>query len=93
MSTPTTALPGSPDVGWETYLARAHLDLWLAVMLLLLAVLGLCVLYSASGHSAEMVISQGQRLALGVVIMLLCAQVPPELYRAVAPPGYVERLA
>jgi len=89
MSTPTTALPGSPEIGWDTWLARAHLDLWLAVMLLLLAVLGLCVLYSASGHSADMVLSQGRRLALGLVVMLLCAQVPPELYRAVAPWFYV----
>src|ERR1051326_3711777 len=50
--------------------------------------LGLCVLYSASGHSADMVYSQAQRLVLGIVVMLLCAQVPPELYRAVAPAFY-----
>jgi rod shape determining protein RodA len=85
MSTPTTALPGAPEVGWETWLARAHLDLWLAVMLLLLAAIGLSVLYSASGHSADMVISQAQRLALGFTVMLVCAQVPPEIYRALAP--------
>ncbi len=85
MSTPTTALPGAPEVGWETWLARAHLDLWLAVMLLLLAAIGLSVLYSASGHSAEMVFSQAQRLALGFAVMLVCAQVPPEIYRALAP--------
>jgi rod shape determining protein RodA len=85
VSTPTTALPGAPEVGWETWLARAHLDLWLAVMLLLLAALGLSVLYSASGHSADMVVSQAQRIALGVFVMLVCAQIPPELYRALAP--------
>jgi rod shape determining protein RodA len=85
MSTPTTALPGAPDVGWDTYLARAHLDLWLALLLLLLATIGLSVLYSASGHSAEMVFSQAQRLVLGFAVMLLCAQVPPEIYRALAP--------
>ncbi len=85
MSTPTTALPGAPEVGWETWLARAHLDLWLAVMLLLLAAIGLSVLYSASGHSADMVLSQAQRLALGFAVMLVCAQVPPEIYRALAP--------
>jgi len=85
MSTPTTALPRSPELGWDTYLARAHLDLWLAVLLLMLAALGLSVLYSASGHSSEMVVSQAQRLVLGFAVMLLCAQVPPELYRALAP--------
>jgi len=85
MSTPTTALPGSPEIGWDIYLARAHLDMWLFVLLLLLAALGLSVLYSASGHSADMVISQAQRLVLGFAVMLLCAQVPPEIYRALAP--------
>ena len=85
MSTPTTALPRSPELGWDTYLARAHVDLWLVVLLLLLAGLGLSVLYSASGHSADMVISQAQRLVLGFFVMMLCAQVPPELYRALAP--------
>jgi len=85
MSTPSTALPRSPEVGWETWLARAHLDLWLAVLLLLLAALGSAVLYSASGHSSEMLVSQAQRLVLGFAVMLVCAQVPPEIYRAVAP--------
>jgi rod shape determining protein RodA len=85
MSTPTTALPGAPEVGWEIWLARAHLDLWLAVLLMLLAAIGLSVLYSASGHSAEVVFSQAQRMALGLFVMLVCAQVPPELYRALAP--------
>ena len=85
MSTPSTALPRSPEFGWDAWLARAHLDLWLAVMLLLLAALGLSVLYSASGHSSEMVVSQAQRVVLGFAVMLLCAQVPPEIYRAAAP--------
>lgn len=85
MSTPSTALPRAPDFGWDAWLARAHLDLWLTVFLLALGALGLCVLYSASGHSSEMVVSQGQRLVLGLIVMLACAQVPPEVYRATAP--------
>jgi len=80
-----TALPPGPEPGFGDWLARAHLDLWLAVIVALLAALGLFVLYSASGHSSEMVISQAQRLALGVVVMLVLAQAPPELYRAAAP--------
>ncbi|MBI3171958.1 MAG: rod shape-determining protein RodA, partial [Hydrocarboniphaga effusa] len=85
MSTPTTALPRGPDPGWHDGLARAHLDLWLTLFLLALGVLGLCVLYSASGHSSEMLISQAQRFVLGLLVMLACAQIPPELYRALAP--------
>jgi rod shape determining protein RodA len=92
MSTPSTALPRSPEVGWETWLARAHLDLWLAVLLLLLAGLGAAVLYSASGHSSDMLVSQAQRLVLGFVVMLVCAQVPPEIYRAIAPWFYAGTL-
>lgn len=85
MSTPSTALPGSPEVGWDDWLARARLDLWLTVLLLMLGAVGLCVLYSASGHSSDMLFSQAQRLVLGLVVMLVCAQVPPEVYRAMAP--------
>jgi rod shape determining protein RodA len=85
MSAQSTALPRGPEIGWDTWLARAHLDLWLTVFLVTLGVLGLCVLYSASGHSPDMLVSQAQRFALGLVVMLACAQVPPEVYRAVAP--------
>jgi rod shape determining protein RodA len=85
MSTPSTALPRTPEFGWDAWLARAHIDLWLAVFLLTLGALGLCVLFSASGHSGDMLMSQAQRLVLGMVVMLACAQVSPEVYRAAAP--------
>ena len=85
MSTSSTALPKAPELGWDTWLARAHLDLWLTVFLLALGSLGLCVLYSASGHSEEMLVSQAQRFVLGLLVMLACAQVPPEWYRMIAP--------
>ena len=85
MSTPSTALPRTPELGWEDWLARAHLDLWLTVFLLVLGSLGLAVVYSASGHSGDMLFSQAQRLVLGLIVMLFCAQVPPEWYRMVAP--------
>lgn len=81
----STGLPRNPDLGWEHWLARAHLDLWLTVFLLMLGCVGLAVVYSASGHSGEMLWSQGQRFLLGLVVMLVCAQVPPEVYRAIAP--------
>src|SRR5581483_12135289 len=49
------------------------------------SVLGLFVLYSASGQSLGMVVSQAQRLVLGFVVMIVLAQAPPEFYRAAAP--------
>ncbi|MBI2383917.1 MAG: rod shape-determining protein RodA [Gammaproteobacteria bacterium] len=81
---PFVATRTKPEPTWSDFFAQAHVDLWLALLLILIASLGLFVLYSASGHSGAMVASQAQRLGLGVVVMLLCAQAPPELYRAAA---------
>jgi rod shape determining protein RodA len=79
-----TQAPQQP-VSLSQWLARFHIDLILGSALLAMSVLGLFVLYSASGHSASMVISQGQRLVLGLVIMVALAQAPSEWYRAAAP--------
>ena len=81
----STGLPPTPERGFGEWLERAHLDVWLSVFLLALGTLGLVVVYSASGHSIEMLWSQAQRLAFGMVILLLCAQIPPEWYRTLAP--------
>ena len=64
---------------------RLHLDAPLLFLLLMLALFGLGVQYSASGHALSVVISQAERLAIGLVIMGLVAQAPPETYRLVAP--------
>ncbi|MGQ0501712.1 MAG: rod shape-determining protein RodA [Panacagrimonas sp.] len=62
-----------------------HIDPILLVLLGVVCGVGLTVLYSASGHSMGMVINQAQRLALGMGVMIVAAQAPPELYRAGAP--------
>lgn len=62
-----------------------RVDLWLLGLLLAVAALGLMVLYSASGQSLDTVISQGERLVLGLAVMLVAAQIPPERYRTIAP--------
>lgn len=74
-----------PVNSWTAWFARWHFDLVLGVLLLAVSVLGLFVLYSASGQSLGMVISQAQRLVLGFVVMIVLAQAPPEFYRAAAP--------
>ena len=66
-------------------LMAAHLDPLLLGLLLAVCALGLTVLYSASGHSNEMVVNQAQRLGLGMVVMIIAASVPPEIYRSGAP--------
>jgi rod shape determining protein RodA len=74
-----------PVRSWGAWFARWHFDLILGLLLLAVSGLGLFVLYSASGQSLGMVISQAQRLVLGLVIMVVLAQAPPEFYRAAAP--------
>ncbi len=84
----------APDPGWSEWFARVlHLDLWLLGLLCGLSALGLFVLYSASGHSMDVVASQMQRLGLGMLILFACAQAPPDLYRLSAPWAYGITLA
>lgn len=58
---------------WE----RTHLDPWLLLLLLALLVAGLGVLYSASGQRVEVVMAQGTRFLVALVVMLVLAQLPP----------------
>jgi rod shape determining protein RodA len=78
-----------PVNSWSAWFARWHFDLVLGLLLLGVSALGLFVLYSATGQSLGMVSSQAQRLLLGMVVMIVLAQAPPEFYRAAAPWFYV----
>jgi rod shape determining protein RodA len=74
-----------PVGSWGAWFARWHFDLVLGVLLMTVSAVGLFVLYSATGQSLNMVLSQAQRLVLGLVVMVVLAQAPPEFYRAAAP--------
>lgn len=75
-----------PEPTWNEWFARVlHLDLWMLGLLMTLGVLGLFVVYSASGHSVDYLINQGERLLIGLAVMTLIAQVPPDIYRQLAP--------
>ena len=85
MNSSLLAAPPKQMLSWSERFARWHFDLWLGIMLTAVAILGLLVLYSASGQSMATVISQGQKLTLGLLVMVALAQAPPEFYRAAAP--------
>ncbi|MGH8561888.1 MAG: rod shape-determining protein RodA, partial [Nevskiales bacterium] len=70
-------------------LARWHIDLPLLSLLLIVSVIGLFTLYSASGHEISAVIGQFMRLLIGVTAMVLVAQIPSEWYRVAAPFFYI----
>ena len=64
---------------------RWHIDPWLLMLLPIVGTIGLATIYSATGHSSSMVVSQAFRLLMGIGLMILVAQMPPEFYRAAAP--------
>ncbi|MGR8920639.1 MAG: rod shape-determining protein RodA [Gammaproteobacteria bacterium] len=73
----------------EGLLYRLHIDVPLLGAVLLMCTLGMVVLYSASEQSADVVFKQGVRIMVGVVAMLLVAQVSPRTLARWAPAAYL----
>ncbi len=69
----------------SSFWARIHIDPWLLALLVLNALLGLVVLYSASAENWMMVGKQGMSFAIGFVVLFVCAQIPPKVYQAASP--------
>ena len=68
---------------------KVHLDLPLTLLLLILAAGGLLILYSGSGQMMGMVERQAIHFAIGMVVMAIAAQIPPRIYRNLAPWAYL----
>ena len=62
-----------------------HLDLPLLAGILLLAGLGLVILYSAGGHDLDALLRQVLRLSLAFAVMAVLAQTPPQVMFRWAP--------
>lgn len=86
---PMRKRPDKPEPGLADWLESWHIDIWLLLLLLAVAGIGIFIQYSASGHSIDGVISQAQRVGLGLVVMAVIAQAPPDLYRTVVPWAYI----
>lgn len=67
---------------------RLHIDPWLLSFLLLNALLGLTVLYSASAQDTGMVMKQAMSFGIGFTVMFIMAQIPPKVYQSFAPYFY-----
>ncbi len=65
--------------------AKLHLDPWLLCFLVLNAVLGLMVVYSATAEDSGMVLRQATSFGVGFIVMLICAQIPPKVYQSMSP--------
>lgn len=70
-------------------LTRPRLDVPLLAALVLLAMIGLATLYSASDRNAGLVTGQAMRLALGGLMMVLVSRIPPSVLRSWTPPFYM----
>ncbi|MDZ7752165.1 MAG: rod shape-determining protein RodA [Gammaproteobacteria bacterium] len=62
----------------QTLPQRFHLDVPLLLAILVLAGIGLVVLYSAGGEDPELIVKQGLRFLLALGLMLLVAQIAPQ---------------
>lgn len=62
-----------------------HLDFSLLVSLLLLALIGLAVLYSASDRNVDLVLKQALRLLIGFSVMFAVAQLTPDAIKHWSP--------
>lgn len=70
-------------------LAKIHLDPILLILLLVLLVAGLFVLYSGGDSSIALIESQGIRIGVALVVMVVFAQLDPSVYRRWSPWLYV----
>jgi rod shape determining protein RodA len=62
-----------------------HLDMPMLLLLLIISAFGLLILYSAVGQQIEPVISQGMKILVGLVAMVVIAQISPIVYMRLAP--------
>lgn len=79
-----------------THLSRwqkIHIDPWLTLFLILNALLGLTVLYSASEQNIGLVAKQAMSFTIGLAVMFGLAQIPPKVYQAFAPYFYLFSVA
>ena len=62
-----------------------HLDIPMLLLLLIISAYGLLILYSAVGQQVEPVISQSVKILVGLVSMVVIAQISPIVYMRLAP--------
>lgn len=65
----------------QTIWNRLHLDAGLVVGLVMLMLLGLMILYSASNENLHVIEKQLIRFGLAFLAMFILAQIPPNKYR------------
>lgn len=70
-------------------LQRIHIDGWLVFLLLMLGTIGLFVLYSAGGKDENLLIKQASSFGVGLLVMVVVAQLEPRFMASWSPLLYV----
>lgn len=85
------SLPGDPRALTikKNYLRRWHIDGPLIVLILIITLVGLFVLYSASGRDFDLLLKQTINLSVAFLAMLLIAQFKLKTLKILTPIGYV----
>ncbi len=79
-------LRGKGDINTESGLFfRLHIDSVLLALLLIVAIFGFFVLYSAGNQSTALITRQAIRLAIALGVMFVVAQIPPKFIRIWSP--------
>lgn len=68
---------------------KIHIDPWLMLLLLVAVFVGLGVLYSASVQNTAMVTRQAISFGVAFIVMLIIAQISPQVYRNFSPFFYL----
>ena len=68
-----------------SFFSRMHIDPILLFLIFILCGVGLLVLYSASGQDLDMVYRQVMRMGIGLLLMMIFAQISPHHYRIWSP--------
>lgn len=84
---------GRGTSGLVRALLALRLDPPLVFGLSAICAVGMLALYSASGRSPELLLQQGLHLAVGVIVMLVAAQIPPWNLRLWSPWIYAAGIA
>ena len=73
----------------KTFWDKVHLDPTMLLILLALLVYSALVIWSASGQDIGMMARKIGQIAMGLVIMVVMAQIPPRVYEGWAPYLYI----
>ena len=78
-------LPGSKNSAESHWLHKLHLDPLLLVLVVAVLAFGLMVLFSAAGDQSRLFDAQFQRVLVAMAVLVVAAQLPPDLYFRWAP--------